>query len=91
MRVENPRYTNPKLHAAFFAAAEALGLPRNPDFNDWGRDHVGGRQGLQGAALHRACIVPAQAHTGDVTAPRSHGALLPCCLGPCRAGTARSR
>ena len=46
MRVENPRYTNP-LHAVFFAAAEQAGLARNPDFNDWSRDHV--RAGACGA------------------------------------------
>lgn len=48
MRVENPRYTNPKLHAAFFAAAQALGLPQNSDFNNWDQDHVGGWGGSAG-------------------------------------------
>lgn len=40
MHVENPRYTNKQLHGAFFAAAEEMGLPANPDFNDWSHDHV---------------------------------------------------
>ena len=34
------RYTNGKLHSAFFAAAQQLGLPRNSDFNNWDQDHV---------------------------------------------------
>ncbi|KAI7844723.1 hypothetical protein COHA_001810 [Chlorella ohadii] len=41
MRVENPRYTNDKLHSAFFASAQQLGLPRNSDFNNWDQDHGG--------------------------------------------------
>jgi choline dehydrogenase-like flavoprotein len=40
MHVENPRYHNKQLHGAFFAAAEQMGLPANPDFNDWSHDHV---------------------------------------------------
>lgn len=41
MRVEDPRYRSP-LHDAFFSAAEQRGgLPRNDDFNDWGRSQVG--------------------------------------------------
>lgn len=34
------RYTNDKLHSAFYAAAQQLGLPPNPDFNNWDQDHV---------------------------------------------------
>nr|WGL47427.1 fatty acid photodecarboxylase [Chlorella sorokiniana] len=41
MRVENPRYTNEKLHSAFFASAQQMGLPRNSDFNNWDQDHGG--------------------------------------------------
>jgi choline dehydrogenase-like flavoprotein len=41
MHVENPRYHNKQLHGAFFAAAEQMGLPANPDFNDWSHDHGG--------------------------------------------------
>ena len=40
MRVENPRYSNPQLHGAFFAAAQQMGLPQNTDFNNWDQDHV---------------------------------------------------
>jgi hypothetical protein len=40
MKVEQPRYDNP-LHAEFFKAAAAMGLPANPDFNDWSRPQVG--------------------------------------------------
>lgn len=38
--VEHPRYTNPKLHAAYFAAAQQAGLAPNPDFNDWSHEQV---------------------------------------------------
>ncbi|PSC67760.1 glucose-methanol-choline oxidoreductase [Micractinium conductrix] len=41
MRVENPRYSNPQLHGAFFAAAQQMGLPQNTDFNNWDQDHAG--------------------------------------------------
>ena len=47
MKVENPRYDN-KLHATFFAAAAAVGLAPNPDFNDWDRDQVSGFRGPGG-------------------------------------------
>lgn len=38
--VENPRYTNPKLHSAFFEATKQAGIAANPDFNDWSREQV---------------------------------------------------
>ncbi|KAL4424367.1 hypothetical protein ABPG75_001668 [Micractinium tetrahymenae] len=41
MRVENPRYTNPQLHGAFFQAAQQMGLSPNPDFNNWDADQAG--------------------------------------------------
>ena len=52
------RYTNPKLHAAFFASAQQLGLPQNPDFNDWDRDHVRLRRllGFAHAAVRSAVL-----------------------------------
>jgi hypothetical protein len=40
MKVESPRYYN-ELHGAFFEAAAAAGLARNPDFNEWNRSQVG--------------------------------------------------
>jgi hypothetical protein len=40
MKVESPRYYN-ELHGAFFEAAAAAGLARNPDFNEWNRPQVG--------------------------------------------------
>jgi hypothetical protein len=39
MHVENPRYQN-KLHDVFFQAAEEAGIPKNPNFNDWGHSQV---------------------------------------------------
>lgn len=40
MHVENPRYQN-KLHDVFFQAAEEAGIPKNPNFNDWGHSQEG--------------------------------------------------
>lgn len=61
MKVEQPRYDNP-LHAEFFKAAAALGLPANPDFNDWSRPQVGRADRVHGAALLPLllCIGPSQ-------------------------------
>ena len=39
MRVENPRYEN-EMHGIFFKAAEQVGIPKNDNFNDWGRSQV---------------------------------------------------
>jgi len=39
MHVESPRYQN-KLHDVFFQAAEQAGIPKNPNFNDWGHSQV---------------------------------------------------
>jgi choline dehydrogenase-like flavoprotein len=38
--VETPRYHN-YLHDVFFKAASELGIPANPDFNDWRHDQSG--------------------------------------------------
>lgn len=40
MHVENPIYQN-ELFPRHFAAAKAVGLAPNPDFNDWSRDQEG--------------------------------------------------
>jgi hypothetical protein len=40
MHTERPRYDNP-LHEDFFKACKAIGIPANPDFNDWSRPQVG--------------------------------------------------
>ena len=40
VKVENPRYLNP-MHDAYFEAAKQVGLPYNPDFNDWGHSQAG--------------------------------------------------
>lgn len=39
MSTEQPRYQNP-LHEEFFRAAASVGMPANPDFNDWSRPQV---------------------------------------------------
>lgn len=39
VKVENPRYINP-MHDAYFEAAKQIGLPYNPDFNDWGHSQA---------------------------------------------------
>ena len=72
MRVENPRYTNPKLHAAFFAAAQALGLPQNSDFNNWDQDHVGWVAGA--AQLGGLWSLPQQRTRWSGTCNRTAGA-----------------
>ncbi|MEW5312725.1 MAG: hypothetical protein WDW38_004337 [Sanguina aurantia] len=40
MSTEQPRYQNP-LHEEFFRAAASVGMPANPDFNDWSRPQDG--------------------------------------------------
>ncbi len=40
MNTENPRYDNP-MHEEFFRACAAMGIPANPDFNNWSRPQVG--------------------------------------------------
>lgn len=57
MRVENPRYTNPKLHAAFFEAARQLGLPQNTDFNNWDQDHVSACLPVAFCSAHALCLL----------------------------------
>jgi choline dehydrogenase-like flavoprotein len=39
MCTERPRYENP-LHEEFFRSCKEVGLPANPDFNDWSRPQV---------------------------------------------------
>ena len=39
MHVESPRYQNP-MHSEFFKAAAEIGIPQNPNFNDWGHSQV---------------------------------------------------
>lgn len=60
MRVENPRYTNPQLHGAFFQAAQQMGLAQNPDFNNWDADQVRAGQPAALAALAGGSVLAAR-------------------------------
>ncbi|CAD7704784.1 unnamed protein product [Ostreobium quekettii] len=64
MSVEDPRYRN-DLYDRFFGAAQDVGLPRNPDFNDWrfgqmgfGEFQVTQKRGVR-ADLYSRCLKPA--------------------------------
>ena len=39
VKVENPRYHN-VIHDSYFEAAKQIGLPHNPDFNNWNHSQV---------------------------------------------------
>jgi choline dehydrogenase-like flavoprotein len=70
MKVESPRYYN-ELHGAFFEAAAAAGLARNPDFNEWNRPQVRCASGLQYWA-------PSQAQQQQQQQPSMQPKVRPC-------------
>lgn len=52
VKVENPRYHN-VIHDSYFEAAKQIGLPHNPDFNNWNHSQVSSSgEGLCSLVMH---------------------------------------